>query len=284
MKKILALALALLMMATCAFTFASCGKVKDWKKIEKEGKFVVGMTIYAPMNFYDANGDLQPDDSGDFVGFDTELAKMVAEKLGVDVEFKEIDWNNKYLELNSGAIDCIWNGFTSNSKDSDGIERSEKVDFSFAYLDNAQCVIVKSDKLASITSVESLRGLKAAAEEGSAGETYAKSVTDENKFSSAATQMAAFQELASGAVDFIVVDVLLADELVGKANYADLAKVTSIAIDTEVYSIGCRKGSDLDEKFNEAIVELLNEGKLEALAAKYGVHITASLMAKKTAG
>ncbi len=284
MKKILALALALLMMATCVISFASCGKVKDWKKIEKEGKFVVGMTIYAPMNYYDANGDLVQDDDGEFVGFDTELAKMVAEKLGVQVEFKEINWDNKYLELNSGAIDCIWNGFTSNSKDSDGIERSDKVDFTYAYLDNAQCVIVRSDKLASITSVDSLRGLKAAVETGSAGETYAKSVTDASKVSGKNSQMETLTELASGAVDFIVVDVLLADKIVGQGDYANLAKVTSISIDTEVYSIGCRKGSDLDEKFNDAIVELLNEGKLEALAEKYGVHITASLMAKKTAG
>ena len=214
---------------------------------------------------------------------DTELAKLVGEKLGVNVKFQKIEWGNKYAELTSGAIDCIWNGFTSNSKDDDGVERADKVDFSYAYLDNAQCVIVKSDKLASITSAESLKGLKGAAETGSAGETYAKSVTDADKVFGKESQMNTFTELKTGAVDFIVVDVLLADKIVGQGDYADLAKVTSVTIDTEVYSIGCRKNSDFDEKINEALVELLNEGKIEELAAKYEVHVTESLLAKKTA-
>ena len=80
-----------------------------------------------------------------------------------------------------------------------------------------------------------------------------------------------------------MVDVLLADKIVGKGDYAELAKATAITIDTEVYSIGCRKDSDFDEKINEALVELLNEGKIEELATKYNVHVTKSLMDKKTA-
>ena len=276
MKKILTLALALLMIAGSVVSFASCGEKTDWETIEKNGKFVCGITIYEPMNYYEADGTT-------LTGFDTELAKMVAEKLGVEVDFQVIDWGNKYTELSSYNIDCIWNGFTSNSKDDDGIERSDKVDFSYAYLDNAQCVIVKSDKVASITSAESLKGLKGAAETGSAGETYAKSVTDADKVIGKTSQMDTFLELKSNAVDFIVVDVLLADKIVGNGDYAELAKATAVTIDTEVYSIGCRKGSDFDEKINEALVELLNEGKLETLATKYNVHITDSLMAKKTA-
>ena len=96
--------------------------------------------------------------------------------------------------------------------------------------------------------------------------------------------MDTFTEVKSGAVDFAVVDVLLAQKIVGEGNYADLAIVSSdvIDIDPEVYSIGCRKNSNLDEKINEAIVELLNEGKLEELAEKYDVRITDSLMAMKT--
>lgn len=283
MKKFLTLALAVLMIAGCVVSFAACGKKTDWETVEKNGKFVCGITIYAPMNYYDNNGDLVADESGELVGFDTELAKMVAEKLGVAVEFQKIEWGNKYAELSSGAIDCIWNGFTSNSKDDDGIERKDKVDFTYAYLDNAQCVIVKSDKLSSITSAESLKGLKGAAETGSAGESYAKSVTDEDKVVGKASQMDTFIDLKSNAVDFVVVDVLLADKIIGQGDYADLAKATAVTIDNEVYSIGCRKDSDLDEKINEALVELLNEGKLEALAAKYNVHITESLMAMKNA-
>lgn len=282
MKKILALALAVLMVATMCVAFASCGKNSDWKKIEKNGKFVCGITIYAPMNYYDANGDLVEDTDGTLIGFDTELAKLVAQKLGVEVEFQVIDWGNKYTELQGGAIDCIWNGFTSNSKDADGIERSEKVDFTYAYLDNKQCVIVKTDRLGEFTSAAALSGKKAGAESGSAGESYALSAgatIDAAKSS----QLAVFTDLKSNAVDFIVVDRLLADAVVGKNDYADLSIVTAIDIDPEVYSIGCRKGSDFDEKINEALVELLNEGKVEELATKYNVRITDSFMAKKTA-
>lgn len=283
MKK-LSLLLAVILLCSSFLALASCGR-SDFASIKEEGKFVCGYTVYAPMNYWANPGTLVEGtvNQGDFVGFDTELAKLVAAKLGLEVEFVEIDWGQKYSELNSGAIDCIWNGFTSNSKDADGIERADKVDFTYAYLDNAQCVIVKADRLTSFTSAASLNGLKGAAEEGSAGESYAKSVTDASKVITKTSQNDTFQDLLSGAVDFVVVDVLLADQKVGTGNYASLAKVTAIDIDKEVYSIGCRKGSDFDEKINEALVALLNDGTLEALATKYNVHITDTLMAMKTA-
>ena len=264
------------MIAAVSVSLTSCG-VKDWEKIQEKGEFVCGITMYEPMNYCTVEGDMST-----LTGFDTELAILVAEKLGVTVKFQEIVWGNKYLELNAGNIDCIWNGFTSNSKDDDGVERADKVDFTYAYLDNAQCVVVKKDALANYTSAASLAGKKATAETGSAGESYAKSVTTV-EIVGKTSQMDTFAEVKAGSADFAVVDVLLAEELVGKGNYTDLTIVDAIQIDKEVYSIGCRKGSDFDEKINEALVELLNEGKLEELADKYGVTITKDLLAKKTA-
>lgn len=277
MKRILALVLALITVATAALAFASCGQVDDWAKIQENGKFVCGITIYEPINYYE-----DPNDTSTLIGFDTELAKLVAAKLGVEVEFQVIEWDMKYIELNTNTIDCIWNGFTSNSKDDDGIERSDKVDFTYAYLDNAQCVVVNKNKLASITSAASLAGLVGTAENGSAGATFAKSVTD-RELVGKTSQMDTFTEVLFNTVDFAVVDVLLAEEIVGKGDFADLAIVETIDIDKEVYSIGCRKNSNFDEKINAALVELLNEGKIEELAVKYDVHITDSLMAMKTA-
>ena len=272
MKKILSLVLALTMLALCVVSFGSCKKNRsDWETIEKKGKFVCGITIYEPMNYYDADGNL--------TGFDTELAELVAEKLGVEVEFQEIDWGNKYAELQSGNIDCIWNGFTSNSKDDDGIERSDKVDFTHAYLDNKQCVIVLSEDLDKYTTKASLAGKKAAVEKGSAGASFAKDA-GATLASELTSQMGTFTELLGGAVDFIVVDKLLADNIVGQGDYTSLA-VADIDIEPEVYSIGCRKGSDFDEKINEALIELLNEGEIERLAKKYGVRVTDSLLAMK---
>ena len=283
MKKILSLLVIAAILCTSIFALSACNsKVEDIAKIEERGEFICGITIYAPMNYYDADGDLVADQSGELIGFDTELAKLVAERMGVNVKFQVIDWGSKYAELKSGAIDCILNGFTSNTKDTDGIERSEKVDFTYAYLDNKQCVIVKTEDLASYTSAASLADKRAGAENGSAGESFAKSSGAKIE-ASKSSQLAVFTELKSGAVDFIVVDRLLADEVVGEGNYADLSIVEAIDIDPEVYSIGCRKGSDFDEKINEILVELLNEGKIEELAEKYGVRVTDSLMAKKTA-
>lgn len=271
MKKLLSLIMAILMVATMLFAFASCAN--------KEDTLVCGITIYEPMNYY-----ADPTDTSTLTGFDTELAKLVGEKLGMKVEFQVIDWGNKYVELNTGTIDCIWNGFTSNSKDDDGVERSEKVDFSHAYLDNKQCVVINKDKIAldSIKSAADLAGKKATAEDGSAGATYAKSVTTVEVVSKT-SQMDTFIELNNKTVDFAVVDVLLAEKIVGEGDFANLAIVETINIDPEVYSIGFKKGSELTEKVNGALVELLNEGKIEELAVKYNVRVTDSLMALKTA-
>ena len=95
--------------------------------------------------------------------------------------------------------------------------------------------------------------------------------------------MDTFIELNNKTVDFAVIDLLLAEKIVGNGDFKDLAIVEAINIDPEVYSIGCRKDSDFDEKINEALVELLNEGKVEELAAKYEVRVTDSFMALKTA-
>ena len=278
MKKLLALVLTLLLVVAC---FAGCG-AKDTTSdanADSQKTVVVGYTIYEPMNFYE-----DPTDETTLTGFDTELAKLVAEKIGVNVKFQKIEWGNKYVELNTNTIDCIWNGFTSNSKDDDGIERSEKVDFSHAYLDNKQCVVINTTKIAldSIKSAADLAGKTATAEDGSAGATYAKSVTTVGLVSKS-SQMDTFIELNNKTVDFAVIDLLLAEKIVGQGDFANLAIVDTIDIDPEVYSIGCRKGSDFDEKINEALVELLNEGKIEELAAKYEVRVTDSLMALKTA-
>lgn len=277
MKRSLALALTLIICIS-AFTMTSCGTVKDWDEIKENGYFTVGITIYEPMNYY------TDETQTTLTGFDTEFARLVAAELGVEAKFQPIDWNNKYLELKGGTVDCLWNGFTSNCADADGVQRSDKVDFSYAYLDNAQCVVVRSDDLGNYTSKESLVGKKVAYEAGSAGESFATEVvTEESKRFPVTSQIDAFTELQAGKVDFIVVDVLLANTKCGSSAYPDLVKATSIEIEKEEYSIGFRKGSDFTEKVNEAIIKLLDSGKLEELADKYGVHITDSLLARKTA-
>lgn len=252
MKKVLSLVLAIAMVALMVFSFSSC---KD------EETLVCGVTIFENMNEKDADGN--------WTGFESEFAIEVGKILGMNVEFQEIIWEQKYNELNSGAIDCIWNGFTANSSD-DGIKRSDLVDFSYGYMLNQQCVVVKNSNLASITTAADLAGKTACVEGGSAGEAYAKTVTDASKVSGTTSQINAFTELNAGAVDFIVVDIILAQNLCGKEDYANLSIVESIELESEIYAIGFKKGSDLTAKVNDAIKQLEENGKLLEIATKYG--------------
>lgn len=248
MKKIIALLLVL----STVFCFAACGK---------SDTIVVGYTIYEPMNYKDASGEL--------VGFDTELAKAVFANLGYDdVIFKEIEWSEKYTELESGSIDCIWNGFTSNSADDDGVARSEKVDFSYNYMENLQVVVVK--KGSGIASAEDLEGKFGCAESGSAGETYANGF-EAAEIKGLPKQTDCLTEVNGKSRDFAVLDAQLAKAYVGKGDYANLEIVDGLSSDVEYYAIGFKKGSDLTAKVNEQLEALAADGTLKTLAEKYGV-------------
>lgn len=267
MKKILSLLLAVLMCFSM-LALSACTNVdpeKDLENILEKGVIVVGYTNFEPMNYTDANDK--------FVGFDTELAQLVAAELGVKVEFQLITWSKKYLELNGGKIDCIWNGFTSNSSD-DGIARTERLDFSIPYANNYQCVVTKSDADGNpvFTTVDQIRGKKCAVEGGSAGEDYAKTITSDIVLKEAQTD--AFTELMSGKVDFIVVDVLLANAKCGNGDFASTVKAIEITDKLENYGIGFRKGSSLKAKVDEILGKLTKNGDLDTLSEKYGVPLS----------
>lgn len=260
MKRILTLALAIITVLSMVLSFASCGK-SDWATVEEKGYFVCGITVYAPMNYFDETDTL--------VGFDTEFAKAVAAKLGLEAKFQVIDWPSKYMELNSGSIDVIWNGFTYGNE-SDGVSRTEYVDFTYSYLENRQCLVTAADRLDDITTAESLKGLKGVAEGGSSGEGVAIELAgSEDKITTFTSQAKALMELKAGNADFAVIDYQMAKAMVGTGDYASLSINTAVEPEPEVYAIGCRKGSDLTAKINEAIAELSADGTLAALAEKY---------------
>lgn len=266
MKKILSLLLCAAMLLACALVFASCGK-SDTAAIEEKGYFVCGITYYAPMNYFDEDGNL--------VGFDTEFAQAVAAELGLEAKFQLIQWGSKYNELNSGAIDLIWNGFTYGNEtldDGTSVPRSDYVDFTYSYLNNSQCVVMKASESAGIDSLDDLAGMTGAAEAGSSGESVVKGIANVTP-SLPAAQTNALMEVKGGQAQFAVIDVLMAESMVGKAgtDYADLTIVSAIELEPEVYAIGLRKGSDFTAKVNAAIAKLSANGKLAEIAAKYGL-------------
>ena len=258
MKKVLAIVLAALML----LAFAACGGNKDTNTdaagsdlayIKDKGKLVIGMTDYEPMNF--------KDDNGEWTGFDTEFAQAVAEKLGVEVEFIEINWDNKFLELEAKEIDCIWNGMTITE------EAKLNASVSDAYVKNAQVVVMKSDALEKYADAASMADLKFAAEAGSAGEKEIQNLKFEN-YTAANTQADALLEVASGAADACVIDITMANNMTGEGtSYAELG--CSLELSTEEYGISFRKGSDVTAKVNDIIAELKADGTLQALAEKY---------------
>lgn len=255
MKKIISLVLAMALMACSLFVFASCGK--------DENTLVCGVTIFENMN--------EQDENGNWTGFESEFAMEVGKLIGMDVKFQLIDWSQKYSELNSGKIDCIWNGFTANSYD-DGVARKDLVDFSYSYMLNQQCIVVKKSNIDAYTSEEDLVGKTAAVEGGSVGASYAKDAVGENgKLVEFPAQISTFLEVNSGKSDFAVVDILLAKNICGNGDYEDLVIVDAITLAAEYYAIGFKKGSELTAKVNEAIKTLNDNGKLLELAKKYGL-------------
>ncbi|MBQ8503093.1 MAG: transporter substrate-binding domain-containing protein [Clostridia bacterium] len=265
----IALILAALAVVMC-FAFAACGGEKatngnaddttaadtaasDLAYIKEKGKLVVGMTVYEPMNYKDADGN--------WTGFDTEFAEAVAEKLGVEVEFIVIDWDNKFFELEAKEIDCIWNGMTITD------EALKNASVSDAYVKNAQVVVMKNDKLDSYADAASLAELKFAAEAGSAGEKEIK-VLEIEEYTAVADQAAALLEVASGTADACVIDITMANAMTGEGtSYAELGY--KLELSTEEYGIAFRKDSDATAEVNKIMADLVADGTLKALADKY---------------
>ena len=253
MKKLFALLLALSTLALCS----ACGKKSesDTDYIQKKGTLVVGVTSYEPMDYQDA--------SGAWTGFDAEFAQAVAQKLGVEAQFIEIDWDNKFFELDSKAIDCIWNGMTITEE----VQRNTSV--SDPYVKNAQVVVMPKDTAAGYDAVELLQGLNFAVEAGSAGEAAVKELTGVT-CTSVQSQASALMETAAGTADACVIDITMANAMTGPGTgYENL--VIAMELSSEEYGIGFRKDSDLTAKVNGIMKDLMADGTLDALAAKYSL-------------
>ncbi len=273
-KKIIAVVLAAIV-AVIGFVFVGCNKDggetttapsdsssasgeanADWDAIKESGNLVVGITEYEPMDFRDENGE--------WTGFDAEYAKAVAEKLGLTVKFVEVDWDNKEMELSSKKVDCLWNGMTITD------ELKKSMDISDAYVINAQVIVMKADAIEKYKTTDDMKELTFAVEAGSAGASAAKNAGLKTK--EVDLQTTALTEVKAGTSDACVIDITMAKAMVGEGtSYADLAVGTSLT--EEEYGVGCRQGSALVSKINEATKELAADGTMKKLAEKYNLSL-----------
>ena len=230
----------------------------DLAYVKDKGSLVIGYTVYAPMNY--------TDEDGNFTGFDTELATAVCEKLGVEPEFVEINWDTKIVELDAKSIDCIWNGMTLTDDIMANTACTEP------YAKNAQVVVMKKD--AAYTSTADLAGAVVTAEAGSAGETTVQE--DENlsqaDYVSKTVQTDCLMEVEAGTADAAVLDLTLANAMIGDGtDYTDLEIKDELNV--EEYGVAFRKGSDIAAAVNDAFAALREDGTMQALADKYNLEL-----------
>lgn len=253
MKKFISLLLA----STMLFSAVGCSSTDKTADSDNTEKVIVGLDdAFPPMGFRDENNEL--------VGFDIDLAKAAGEKMGVEMEFQPIDWDSKELEIESGKINLIWNGFTINE------ERLATFEFSKPYLDNRQIVIVPEGS--EIKTKADLAGKNVGIQDGSSA---VDAVTADEISTSFATMptydtnVLAFEDLKIGRVDAVV-----ADEIVAKYYIAENPDAKLVALDenfgTEQYGIAAKKGNtELMDKLQAALDELNNDGTAAEISNKW---------------
>lgn len=266
-KKILSIGLAALLSVS---VLASCGTKQaadtpkednSLKKVQEQGYFTLGLDAdFAPMGFTQENGDI--------VGFDIDLANAVAEKMGVKVEVKPIDWDSKSMELSTGKIDVIWNGFSITD------ERRKEVLFSNPYLSTKQSIIVKAGS--PIAKKADLAGRKVALQDGSTSEDALKadkatydSIGDSN-ISRFKDNSQVLMEVENGRADAAVIDEIYVRYYLQKENMTDKFVVLDEGFDEEDYGVGGRlEDYALMEAINKALDACKAEGKTAEISKKW---------------
>ena len=224
-----------------------------------EDTFIVGFDAEFPPYGY-------KDDSGNYVGFDLDLAKEVCERNNWTFKAQPIDWDAKDAELDSGSIDCIWNGFTINGRENDYC-------WSEPYIDNKQVVVVKSD--AGIDSLDDLAGKTVETQKDSSA---LAALQGDNKtladtfatLTEVADYNTAFMDLESGACDAVAIDIGVAQYQVSSKDNSGDYKILDDSISSEQYGIGFKKGNDaLKDQVQKTLDEMFEDGTVAKIAENY---------------
>ncbi|AMC93024.1 hypothetical protein AOC36_03210 [Erysipelothrix larvae] len=232
----------------CILLLVGCGSSKN-------ETFTVGFTDYPPMGFKDENGEI--------VGFDVDLATEVFKRLNMDVSFQYINWDSKILELNSGGIDAIWNGFTITQ------ERQKEVLFTNSYLKNSIVVIVRADN-DSIQTLDDLTDKHIAVESESSGQRILVETLEDGSFTlnRFTTINEALLDLKAGNSDAVVADEIYARYLIGKSD--EYIVVPNISLQSEEYAIGLRKDdTEMQVKINDTLDAIIADGTLSEISIKW---------------
>ena len=233
--------------------FAGSQYDSDLDYIKDKGVLNVGVTEFEPLDYMQ---------DGEWIGFDADMAGLFAQSLGVSVQFVEIDWDKKVSLLNSGTIDCVWNGMTLTD------EVQADMSCSIPYLNNAQIIVVPAKNSSQLQTVEDCMHLLFAVEAGSAGEQELK---DRNyRYTATGTQLSALQNVDSGKADAAVIDAIMAGSLIGSGKQFENL-VGMLTLSSEEYGIGFRKNSDLAGQLNAFWLENMENGTIDTVAEQYGV-------------
>ncbi len=239
---------------------------------EDDNTFIVGFDAEFPPYGY-------KDDNGEYVGFDLDLAQEVCDRNGWTLKKQPIEWNSKDMELNSGSISCIWNGFTMNGREDD-------YTWTKPYVDNSQVVVVRKDS--GITQLNDLSGKVVAvqADSSALAALTGEDASEENKalcetfkdLQQVGDYNSAFMNLESGAVNAICMDI-------GVANYeiesrGDKFMMLEDRLSSEEYGIGFKKGNtELRDKVQATLLDMLADGTFEEIAKKWGLEESICLTA-----
>jgi polar amino acid transport system substrate-binding protein len=252
MKKILAIVLVMGMV----FSLAAC-KNSSTKSADKDTLTVGFDQDFPPFGYVG--------DDGEFTGFDIDMAKECAKRMGKEIVLQPINWDAKDMELEAGTIDCIWNGFTING-------REDQYTWSKAYMDNSQVVVVKADS--GIKSLADLAGKvvevqkESSAQSALEDDTHTDLLASFGQFLTVDQYNTAFMDLESGAVDAIAIDIGVAKfQLQGKE---DQFTILDEQISTEQYGIGFLKGNEeLRDQVEKTLMEMVDDGTFAEISNKY---------------
>lgn len=253
MKKKLSIVLAVMMAGTLV---AGCSSSE-----KKDDTFTVGFDQnFPPMGYIG--------DDGEFTGFDLELAKEVAERMDCEIELQPIDWNSKDAELETGTIDCVWNGFTMSGREND-------YTWTEAYMANSQVIVVKKD--AAYKTREDLKGKNVEVQQDSSAQTAVEKDTEfasAIKLSTVADYNKGLMDLEAGVVDAVVMDEVVASFYIEHEN--DNFRILDDKMSSEEYGVGFKKGNEeLRDEVQKALEEMDKDGTLEKISIEwFGKDIT----------